>query len=55
MGNRRVKCGVCGKGYPSKVEQDYSGECADCEELTFGEKMEIGKKRKGSIGWWQHD
>jgi len=28
---RKVKCKKCGKLYPSKVEDDYSDVCGDCE------------------------
>ena len=30
--NRKVKCSVCYKLYPSVVEDDYSDRCTECEE-----------------------
>jgi len=31
---RKRKCKTCGKLYPTTIEDDYSGECSDCEELS---------------------
>ena len=40
-----VICKTCGKRYPSQMEEDYSDDCSDCEELSLIERLEIKNKR----------
>jgi len=44
-----VKCSVCEKKYPSQVEEDYTGECSDCEELSWKEKADIISQKENMI------
>jgi hypothetical protein len=36
---RKVKCACCDGTYPSVSEDDWTGECAECEELSPTEKL----------------
>lgn len=44
---RKRKCRICEKLYPTKVEDDYSGECSSCEDLSFEEQSILQKKIRG--------
>ncbi len=40
-----VICRTCGNKYPSTMEEDYSGDCSECEELSWSERARIKEKR----------
>jgi hypothetical protein len=44
-----VKCRICEKKYPSQMEEDYTGECSDCEELSWKEKADIISQKENMI------
>ena len=43
-----VICSTCGKKYPSTMEEDYSGDCSECEDLSWSERAKI-KKRQDEV------
>ena len=43
---RKVKYVCCEKEYPSIAEDDYTGECGECEELMPQAKLEIRNKQR---------
>ena len=36
------KCRNCEEDYVTVVEEDYTGECSDCEDLPLKETMKNG-------------
>ena len=44
---RKRKCMYCEKLYPTKVEDDYTGECSECSDLDILTKLKIQRKKRG--------
>ena len=44
---RLRRCRICEQKYPTIVEDDYSGECATCEDITFQEQKNLQLKTRG--------
>jgi len=43
-----VICSTCEKKYPSTMEENYTGECSECEDLSWNERAKI-KEEKDNI------
>ena len=44
-----IKCKTCEHNYPSIVEEDYTDNCSDCEDLSMNERLKLKNKLDNTI------